>query len=379
MPPQVIDLRQSDDSRDVIHRAVQALAENQLVAFPSETEYLLAASALSAPAVERLEAAVGPSAAPLLVLKSADEALDYLPGLSPLAQRLARRCWPGPVALSLPDSHSDSLLNQLPAAVRQWLRGDGWLRTIVPAHPVLADVLRMMAGPVVVCPARRVGDPLPLTAPDVIQNLGDAVQLVVDDGRSRYGQELSIVRVSPRGLEVLQAGVVPVAHLQRLASLMILFVCTGNTCRSPMAEALCRQLIAQRLGCGVDELPQNGVVVMSAGVAAMLGGRASPEAVRVMCGSGVDLDRHESQPVTSQLVKHADYILAMTRSHRQAILSEWPEAADRTHLLCHDRNDIPDPIGGPLELYQQCADRMRQELLGWIDRWNLGSGKAGKG
>lgn len=374
MPPLVIDIRQSDDSRDVIHRAVEALAGGRLVAFPSETVYLLAAGALSPRAVERFQEATGPTAEPpCLVIKSADEALDYVPRLPPLGQRLARRCWPGPVALDLADNHGDSLVRQLPASVLQVVCPAGRLRLMVPAHKVLDDVLQMLPGPVIVRPARPPGKPEPLLAADVVRELGDQVQLVIDDGRSRYGQPASVVKVDDGRFEVLVPGVVPAQHLNRLASLMILFVCTGNTCRSPMAEALCRQMIAERLGCGARELDQRGVVVLSAGVAAMLGGRASPEAVRVMQVAGIDLATHESQPVTDLLVKQADCILAMTRSHRAAILSEWPEAAERTHLLCHDRSDIPDPIGGPLELYEQCAARMRHELAGWLDQWNLPS------
>ena len=101
MPAVVIDLRHADDLRDVVHQTVQALAEGKIVAFPTETVYGLAASALDEQAVERLAAIKGRKQGhPLtLAIKSADEARDYVPDMSPLAQRLARRCWPGPVTL----------------------------------------------------------------------------------------------------------------------------------------------------------------------------------------------------------------------------------------------------------------------------------------
>ena len=116
MPPVVIDLRSAEDWRDVVHRAVQAVAEGGLVAFPTETVYGLAASALNEDAVRRLLAAKGRAAAkPLtLAIKSADEARDYVPDMTPLAQRLARRCWPGPVTLVVDDSHPESLARRLP-------------------------------------------------------------------------------------------------------------------------------------------------------------------------------------------------------------------------------------------------------------------------
>src|SRR6185503_2741329 len=101
MPPVVIDIRSAEDSRDVVHRAVQALAEGKLVGLPTETVYGLAASALDERAVGRLLAVKNrrEGQALTLAVKSADEALDYVPNLSSVGRRLARRCWPGPVTL----------------------------------------------------------------------------------------------------------------------------------------------------------------------------------------------------------------------------------------------------------------------------------------
>ena len=129
MPPIVIDIRNAEDARDVVHRAVQALAEGQLVALPTETVYGLAASACRADAVERLLRAKGrPTAQPLaLAIKSAEEATDFVPDMSPLARRLARRCWPGPVTLVVDNQHKDGLTQQLPergAASRHAQRHD---------------------------------------------------------------------------------------------------------------------------------------------------------------------------------------------------------------------------------------------------------------
>src|SRR3990172_3339228 len=137
MVPSVIDLRRSDDVRDVIHRAVQALAEGNIVAFPTETVYGLAVSALSEKALARLLEIKGRAEdRPLtLAVKSADDALDYLPEISPLVWRLARRCWPGPVTLVVPGGHPDSLIWQLPSAVQRSVLGSDMVGLRVPAHP----------------------------------------------------------------------------------------------------------------------------------------------------------------------------------------------------------------------------------------------------
>ncbi|HVX60825.1 MAG TPA: Sua5/YciO/YrdC/YwlC family protein [Pirellulales bacterium] len=373
MPPVVIDLRSAEDSRDVVHRAVQALAEGKVVAFPTETVYGVAASALSETAVSRLvERGLACGKQPLtLAVKSADEAMDYVPNLSPLGERLARRCWPGPVTLVVEDSHPDSVLRQLSPAVQQALAPEGVIGLRVPAHPTIHEVLRLLAGPVVITRARREGQPDAVTAQQVVEQLDDDVELVLDDGRSRFGQPVSVVRVHERNFEVVEIGVVSEQTLKRLASVIVLLVCTGNTCRSPMAEGLFRHLLAKKVGCEPDELEDRGVVVMSAGIAAMLGGRAASEALKVMSEHGIDLSAHESQPLTEQLVRHADLILPMTRSHRQAILAEWPEAASRVKLLSHEGLDVPDPIGGPIEQYQRCAAQMKPEIEKWVEELKL--------
>jgi len=133
-----------------------------------------------------------------------------------------------------------------------------------------------------------------------------------------------------------------------------------------MAELLMQQRIADHLGCKISELEDRGFMVMSAGIAAMLGGRASTEAVEVLNARGLDLSNHESQPLGDRLVRFADYIFTMTRGHREAILSQWPDAEPRTRLLCRDQRDVNDPIGGPPELYRGCAEQIDEQLAGWM-------------
>ncbi len=132
----------------------------------------------------------------------------------------------------------------------------------------------MIAGPVVLTSANRSGEPSEQRG-GIVETFGDEVALVLDDGPCRYGQPSSVVRVRGDDYEVLRVGAVPEPTLRRLAGPMVLFVCTGNTCRSPMAEAMFRKMAAEKLGVAPDCLEEQGWSVMSAGVAAMTGGQAS--------------------------------------------------------------------------------------------------------
>jgi protein-tyrosine-phosphatase/tRNA A37 threonylcarbamoyladenosine synthetase subunit TsaC/SUA5/YrdC len=378
MPPMIIDLRRSEDFRDIVHRAVQALAEGRAVAFPTETDYVIASSARVPAAAEVLRKLTTdrPGEPQLtLALKSAEETLDWAPRITAIGRRLARRCWPGPVAMLVPDNHPESLVKQLPKLPRQVLVGEGRLRLRVPGHPVLADCMRMLAGPVMLAEPLAGGEPV-VTAEQVLDVAGDELALVLDDGRARYAQAASTIELVGDGFQVVRPGIVAEETLRRLASLMVLFVCTGNTCRSPMAEAIFRRLAAERLGCPPEEIERHAVVVASAGLAAWAGGPASAAAVEAAAELGGDLRGHESQPLTEGLVRQADVILTMTAAHRAALLAQFPEAGGRVAMLSPDRRDVIDPIGGSLEIYRNCAAQIREHLAARLD--TLGLPEAGR-
>ncbi len=188
------------------------------------------------------------------------------------------------------------------------------------------------------------------------------LDLVINDGACKFGQASTVVQVNGNDWKVLREGVLSAAEIENQAACLIVFVCTGNTCRSPLAEALCRKLLAQQLGCTPEELPQRGFIVLSAGLAAMMGGRAAAEAVEVAQEYGIDLSQHSSRPLTQRLVAQADYVIGMTRSHLLALASHYGSAGTTFRLLSTEGQDLPDPIGCERQVYHQCAEQIMHNL-----------------
>ncbi|MEW9671213.1 low molecular weight protein arginine phosphatase [Ammoniphilus sp. 3BR4] len=138
----------------------------------------------------------------------------------------------------------------------------------------------------------------------------------------------------------------------------LLFVCTGNTCRSPMAEGLMKRLAEQE---------NLSVEIKSAGVAAASGTPASAHTATILKNRGVELE-HASQPVTPELVKWADLILTMTYSHKQVVNRQFPEAQEKVFTLKEYIGemgdlDVMDPFGGSLEVYRETESELEMALL----------------
>jgi protein-tyrosine-phosphatase len=141
----------------------------------------------------------------------------------------------------------------------------------------------------------------------------------------------------------------------------VLVVCSGNTCRSPMAGAL-----LQHLWTGNEQL-----TVLTAGTATVDGLPATSHAITTMAERGIDLGAHRSQPVTERLVREADLILTMTASHRDTLRRQWPSMAEKVQTLAEysgKHADVPDPFGGPLDEYKRTAQSLADLLEAAVAR-----------
>jgi hypothetical protein len=166
-------------------------------------------------------------------------------------------------------------------------------------HIVATDVIARIDQPVVVTVAGSAAQSAPAT---IAGELGDKVDLVLDAGPTPYNKPSTILHVRPDRYELVRAGVYDERIIERLLRTTILFVCSGNTCRSPMAESIARITLARKLNVPPDELEKKGISIISAGSFAMPGARATPQAVEAV----KDLGRRPDAPPFATTQRRAD-------------------------------------------------------------------------
>jgi L-threonylcarbamoyladenylate synthase len=323
-----------------VEAAARALRDGALVVFPTETVYGLAARADDAAALHLLRETKDRDAAKPLTLHLPDVgALEARFGpLSPPASRLVHRRLPGPLTLVLPD------------------RGTGGSTGVrVPDHRVAEAVLRAAAVPVVATSVNRAGAPPAVTGSDAAAEAGGRAAVILDAGPCRIGIASTVVRVDGARVEILREGAVPAGEVLEDAALILLFVCTGNLCRSPLAAAFAAKALAARHGCLPRDLPSRGYAALSAGTAADAGRPATPETVEAGRVRGLDVSRHRSRPLTPTLLDRADRVYVMEAAQRRSIVEFFPGASEKVRLLDPAGRDVADPYGRGPEAYAAAA------------------------
>ena len=361
MAAPIVHIFDIGDYESQILRGAEELRAGGLVVLPTETVYGAAGVISNESARRRLNALRGDGHKPFTVhLARRDDARRYLGDTNEFSERLLRKLWPGPIGLvfDVPAEKRRQAAAELNVAESDLYEGDT-ITLRCPDHIVAADVIGAVDGPVAMTVAGTSAGGPSWSAERMAEELDGRVDLIFEAGPTRYLKPSTILKVGADRYEIVRQGVYDERIIQRLLRTTILFVCSGNTCRSPMAEAITRRVLAEKLHVTEPDLEaKKGISVVSAGSFAMPGARATPQAVEALKDLGSDLTHHRSRPLTVELIHQADVIFTMGRSHAAAVQALVPSASDKVATL-DPAGDIDDPIGADVTVYHDLAGQLR--------------------
>ena len=332
--------------------AAQEVETGGIVGIPTETVYGLAASAEHPATVERLREIKGrPEEKKFTICVPLKTDVSRFAAFLPReAEKLINHFWPGPLTLVLP------------------AKSGGTVGVRMPGLSITRDILLKTDTTVLIPSANPHGMEPAAEVRKVLEYFDGRLELVVDAGPSPLKVPSTVVEVTAEGaVKVLRKGSIDDSEIRRAIVKTVLFVCTGNLCRSPMAAGIAVKYLAERLGVEPARLDDAGYRVVSAGTAALSGTPASPDAVEVMREMEIDISEHRSRPLTMQLARDADEIFVMSPHHLDAVKEvDWDSAA-RSVLLSPYGAEIQDPIGMPKNVYRRVRDEIRDAMLSRLE------------
>jgi protein-tyrosine phosphatase len=375
-PSAALDARQA--------KAVAAIEKGGLAVVPTETVYAVLGKASDARAIDQLAKLQDDASRALAELlggaprgavastggtrpwtwhaASAEDVLRVF-ALRPAAhRRVVRTLLPGPVRMLIETTEAErERVCKVLGVSRGVLDHDGLFAVRVPNHPTCLGVLAACPFTVVGTNSRSIGlsvdsgGDLVDDAEHAAQQLG--IQGLIDEGPTQFRKRSASVRLMQDGDWRVEAiGAVDERWIRKQVEYSVLVVCTGNTCRSPMAQAIAQHEIGEGALGEAQHIP---VRVESAGVAASPGAPMTREAREALEELGIEADRHSARMVTRDMVREADAIFALTRSHAQRLIDLMPDAKNKVRLLDPKGQDVPDPFGGTQEQYLACATTLR--------------------
>jgi tRNA threonylcarbamoyl adenosine modification protein (Sua5/YciO/YrdC/YwlC family) len=334
----IVQINAGRPEPEIIRRACVLLEAGELVVVPTETVYGIACAPEH---LEKLYAAKerdrGKPIARLAASLEQVKALGAKFGKDGL--RLAEKYWPGPLTLVL----------ETP---------EGMTGFRVPNHEVPLAFARAFGRPIALTSANKSGGSDAVTAQEAFERLEDRVALFLDAGECTGKPPSTVVFCTKDHFKILREGAISPDELNGAGRMKkLIFVCTGNTCRSPMAEGLMRKMLGANSGWEIS----------SAGICAADGAPVSRNAAAVLQEKGIDISAHRARHLSSEMIEEADLLIAMTQGHCNAIRTIAPEIDGKVFLLksfgvAQCAADIADPVGADLAVYRRVRDEIDAAL-----------------
>ena len=358
MQTKIINLDSTNVDLSKIKEAALLIDKGGLVAFPTETVYGIACR-IRTDSLAKINDIKGrdPSKYYTLHIGQKNEVTKYVPNINLRAKKLINKIWPGPLTLVFELEFSDinKQQNIIEKEVFKNLYKHNSIGIRCPDNPIAAMLLQKTINPVIAPSANISGQPPAVDAKQVLSQLSGKIEMLIDAGPCKYKKSSAVVKIGKKSIKILRLGIYSQAQLEAMSTVNFLFVCMGNTCRSPMAEGIFRKYLAEKLQCKVDHLEQVGYKVGSGGVMDTSGFPASAGSLAACAAKGIDITAHRNKGLSKELIEESDFIFAMEPIHQERIIALSHEAVDKCFLLAGSQG-IADPIGRPQELYNNCAD-----------------------